>query len=469
MVETDDFTIEDLGMQEQWVYDIEVDDNHNFFGNNILVHNSNYFTVAPFVKKAFKDKPNATKAEKADFCNNFYQQIVDKFVQKSIDDLGNELNAYNTDVIGSEREIIADCLSFSTSLKVQINNTSKTLSIGELAKMYGINELTKTEDFVGTANKNIMIESYGKNGLELKKILNIQKKVTIKKMVELISPDNKSTVLTEDHKIATVLDGKITYKEAKNITEDDILMINNKEQSTKGFKVKPCKDEGERKIVYDIEVADNHNFYADGILVHNCGVWTAKKKYFARVIDSEGVRYKEPKMKVMGLDIIRSGTPSFVKKKLKESLNIILDSDAESMIRWKDLVKEEFNLQNLSDIARVQGVSNIDYSVNDKGVPIGARAVLVHNEYVKKLGIENEIQLLEAGNKVKLAYLTEPNIFGSNVVAWNDDKFVDIIKNAKCFDYDLCFEKFFLSPLQLMTDALKWDILRETENLDDDW
>jgi hypothetical protein len=308
MLETEEFTVEDLGIQEQWVYDIEVEDNHNFFGNNILVHNSNYFTVAPFVEKAFEDKPNATKSEKADFCNNFYEQIVDKFVQKSIDDFGNELNAYNTSVIGSEREIIADA-----------------------------------------------------------------------------------------------------------------------------------------------------------------GVWTAKKKYFARVIDSEGVRYKEPKMKVMGLDIIRSGTPTFVKKKLKESLNIILDSDAESMIKWKDSVKEEFMKQDLSNIARVQGVSNIDYTTGDKGIPIGARSVLVHNEYVKKLGIENEIQLLEAGNKVKLMYLKEPNIFGSNVVAWSDDKFVDLINECGCVDYELCFEKYFLSPLQLMTDALKWNIAKETEELNDDW
>jgi len=237
----------------------------------------------------------------------------------------------------------------------------------------------------------------------------------------------------------------------------------------KGFTVEPYEYKEEQKIVYDIEVEDNHNFYANGTLVHNCGVWTAKKKYFARVIDSEGVRYKEPKMKVMGLDIIRSGTPSFVKKKLKESLNIILDSDVESMIEWKDKVKIEFNNQPLSDIAKVQGVSNIDYIPGDKGIPIGARSVLVHNEYIKKHNIENEIQLLEAGNKVRLAYLIEPNIFNSNVIAWSDNKFEKIIKECKCFDYELCFTKFFLSPLQLMTNALEWNITKTTESLDEDW
>jgi len=267
---------------------------------------SNYFSVEPFVERAFKDKPEATITDKVNFCDNFYNKIVDGMVQDSIEQFGLEYNAYNTDVIGSEREIIADA-----------------------------------------------------------------------------------------------------------------------------------------------------------------GVWTAKKKYFARVIDSEGVRYEKPKLKVMGLDIIKSGTPKFVKKKLKSSLDIILDSSIDDMISWKDTVKQEFVEQNLNDIAKVQGVSNIDYKVGDKGIPIGARSVMVHNEYIKTLGIENEIQLLEAGTKVKQMYLKEPNIFGSNIIAWSDDKFVKYLVDSGAVDYEVCFEKYFLAPLELMTAALQWDIRKTTESLED--
>ena len=43
--------VEDLGIKEEWVYDIEVEDNHNFFANNILVHNSAYLMYnLPFNK-----------------------------------------------------------------------------------------------------------------------------------------------------------------------------------------------------------------------------------------------------------------------------------------------------------------------------------------------------------------------------------------------------------------------------------
>ena len=41
------------------------------------------------------------------------------------------------------------------------------------------------------------------------------------------------------------------------------------------------------------------------------GIWTAKKRYILNVWDSEGVRYKEPKMKIMGLETARSSTPAY--------------------------------------------------------------------------------------------------------------------------------------------------------------
>ena len=42
---TSDFDVEDLGYEDVSVYDIEVEDNHNFFGNKICVHNSIYGAI----------------------------------------------------------------------------------------------------------------------------------------------------------------------------------------------------------------------------------------------------------------------------------------------------------------------------------------------------------------------------------------------------------------------------------------
>lgn len=49
--EVDRYEIEEVEHEETYVYDIEVEDNHNFFGNDILVHNSAYVLIKlPFSK-----------------------------------------------------------------------------------------------------------------------------------------------------------------------------------------------------------------------------------------------------------------------------------------------------------------------------------------------------------------------------------------------------------------------------------
>ena len=40
------------------------------------------------------------------------------------------------------------------------------------------------------------------------------------------------------------------------------------------------------------------------------GIWTAKKRYILNVWNSEGVQYTEPKLKVMGIESVKSSTPA---------------------------------------------------------------------------------------------------------------------------------------------------------------
>ena len=43
------------------------------------------------------------------------------------------------------------------------------------------------------------------------------------------------------------------------------------------------------------------------------------------VWDNEGVRYKTPKLKVMGLEIVRSSTPAPIRESLKEAVSLCLN------------------------------------------------------------------------------------------------------------------------------------------------
>ena len=48
------------------------------------------------------------------------------------------------------------------------------------------------------------------------------------------------------------------------------------------------------------------------------GIWTAKKRYILNVWDSEGVRYAEPKLKMMGIEAVKSSTLHHVGLRLKK-------------------------------------------------------------------------------------------------------------------------------------------------------
>ena len=54
------------------------------------------------------------------------------------------------------------------------------------------------------------------------------------------------------------------------------------------------------------------------------GIWTAKKRYILNVHNSEGVQYAEPKLKIMGIEAIKSSTPEICRDKFKEIFKIIL-------------------------------------------------------------------------------------------------------------------------------------------------
>lgn len=205
--------------------------------------------------------------------------------------------------------------------------------------------------------------------------------------------------------------------------------------------------------------------------ISDVGVFVAKKKYYMRVRDNEGTRYSEndPYIKKMGLEVIKSSTPKWSKKYLNEAIPLILDLSEIDLINWINKIKMNFVEVNLNEISSVGGVSRLDYNLSEKGVPIGSRAAIIHNTFIEKNNLNSKFELINAGEKCKRLYLVEPNIFGSNIIAFTNDEFVQEIKSASCVDYDTQFYKMFLKPLELMTEPLNYNLQKETESLDDSW
>jgi DNA polymerase elongation subunit (family B) len=72
------------------------------------------------------------------------------------------------------------------------------------------------------------------------------------------------------------------------------------------------------------------------------GIWTAKKRYILNVWDSEGVRYKEPKLKIMGIEAIKTSTPAPCRKMIKDGLKLMMSATEDEMIDFIETSRKEF-------------------------------------------------------------------------------------------------------------------------------
>ena len=219
-------------------------------------------------------------------------------------------------------------------------------------------------------------------------------------------------------------------------------------------------------FAYELNAYNKGKIGASREIIADSAVFTAKKKYYARVRDNEGTRYPEdkPKIKVMGLEIIKSSTPKWSQKYLKQAIPHILDKNEADLRDWVKTIKHEFVTVNLNEIASVGGVTRIDYDLQRDTVPIGSRAAIVHNTYIKENGLQDKYAPIQGGDKCKRIFLTVPNKFNSNIIAYTSDQFVNEID---CVDYDTQFLKNFLNPLKLMVEPLNYDLEKETETLED--
>jgi len=199
------------------------------------------------------------------------------------------------------------------------------------------------------------------------------------------------------------------------------------------------------------------------------GIWTAKKRYILNVWDSEGVRYEEPKLKMMGIEAVKSSTPAPCRAMIKDALKIMMNGTEENVqkyiqdcrTKFRKLPPEEISFpRSASNVTKYQGHSTI-YT---KGTPIHIRGALLFNHYVKQHKLDNKYSLIQNGEKIKFCYLKKPNIIHENIISFIQD-FPHEIGLDKYVDYDLQFEKSFLEPLKAILDAIGWSV-EKTANLE---
>ena len=192
------------------------------------------------------------------------------------------------------------------------------------------------------------------------------------------------------------------------------------------------------------------------------GIWTAKKRYILNVWDSEGVRYEEPKLKIMGIEAVKSSTPAPCRKMIKDGLKVMMEGTEDEMIKFIDEARIKFNKLSVAELSFPRSISDVNKhkshtTIYGKGCPIHVRGSLLHNHYVKERGLDNKYSLINNGDKIKFVYLKKANPIRENVISFLND-FPYELGLDKYIDYELQFNKAFLEPVKVILDSIGWNV-----------
>jgi len=202
------------------------------------------------------------------------------------------------------------------------------------------------------------------------------------------------------------------------------------------------------------------------------GIWTAKKRYILNVWNLEGVSYSEPKLKVMGIEAVRSSTPQACRDNIKELLKVIMTKTEDDVIEFIAKFRDKFATLPFEDVAFPRGCKNLtDYedreNVYKKATPIHVRGALLYNKMLKEKKLDQRYPLINNGDKIKFCYMKTPNPIRENVFA-SPGTLPRQLGLDSYIDYNTQFDKSFVEPIKTILDAIGWQVEKRA-NLDSFW
>lgn len=205
-------------------------------------------------------------------------------------------------------------------------------------------------------------------------------------------------------------------------------------------------------------------------IIADKAIWTAKKRYIAHVLDSEGVRYKEPKLKIVGIEAVRSSTPAVIRDWFEDFFKVMMSTDERTTQQKIEEYRVKFNKLSPEEIAFPRGVSELDKfmdrsSIYGKGTPIHVRAALLYNHYLKSVKSDYRYEEIKVGEKMRFLYLKVPNPIQENVIGFSG-VLPKEFNLHKYIDYDTQFQKAFIDPISIIFEAINWSV-EERATLED--
>ena len=277
---------------------------------------------------------------------------------------------------------------------------------------------------------------------------------------ELLKTEDIDYVIAADtDSVYITLDDLLTKANLKSKDVQKIVDNINKicEEKLGPFIQSLCDDVCRKFNVFKPKLNMKHEAIAEKV------IWRAPKMYVMNLWQFEGERFAEPKLKVKGIEIVRSSTPPLCKEKLTEAIKIIMNKDEQTLQEYVEKFKNEYRTLPFEQIANPRSVDGIvkygdPNTVCIKGTPFHVRGALVYNFAVKSLGLEKKYKLIQDKEKIRFVYMKEGNPFNTHVLAAHET-IPEEFEAAEWVDYDTQFNKTFIHPLESLTNLVGWRLI----------
>jgi len=413
-----------------------------------------------------------------------FSVTVDKLLNKEVDteylkrrDLALTANGwtYRKDVKGFMPELMETMYANRSKFKKQMLKVEQEYQ-NDKSKKHLLKDISRLNN-LQMAMKIALNSAYGAMGNQYFRYFDIRMaegittsgQLSIRWMANKLNAFLNKTLKTEGKDFVVAIDTDSIYLTLEELVERT-CEGKTTEQKIK-FMDKICEDVFQPFIDSGYqELADYMNAYSQKMqmkreVLADKAIWTAKKRYVINVHNSEGVQYEKPKIKVMGLEMVKSSTPAVIRDKLKDSLQVILSGDEKKLHSYVTEFKNEFIKLPIEDIAFPRGVNGIKQYAGSpiyaKGTPIHVRGSLLYNHYTKKLGLDRKYQAIRDGDKIKFVYVQTPNPLQEDIIAF-PQQLPKEFGLEPYIDYDKQFEKVFLDALQIVIEPLGWKTQEES-------
>ena len=275
---------------------------------------------------------------------------------------------------------------------------------------------------------------------------------------KIIGTEKEDYVIASDTDSVYISFDTLVHKSFKDTNPSTESIVNFLDKIATN-KIEPFIDRSYKSLADTVGAYQQKMIMAREVIADK-GIWTAKKRYILNVYDSEGVRYSEPKLKIMGIEAVKSSTPAPCREKIKEALKIIINGDEKMLNTFIQEFRKEFMTLPPEDIAFPRSCNGIEKftgesSLFGKGAPMHVKGAILYNHMIRKNKLSGKYPYIQEGDKVKFVNLKQPNIYQSSSFSFitSFPKELDIKERI---DYDIQFTKAFVEPIRFITEKINW-------------